>query len=532
MNWFPLCNYTHYSLLRGFSKPEELVRKCLDNGYEYCGIADYKTLSGAVSFYKECTDNGIKPIIGCSFDTFKLFAKNKDGWYDLIQLVSSLDADGNYDKSFLDHICCRGNLLAVVNKDTQLRMNNDDVYQHCSDTASSYFSYKEQARLQQILICSSHKTSFSKVKGHKNYPKFKQFFERNDLYLKNRDEVNQGSALLKDISLKCDQYNILHKPILPHFEVPAGHDEESYLKSICNKGWSRLLEGSSKITSDIDRDKYRQRYEHELSVIKEANLFGYFLIVHDIIDYVVRNGWLYGPGRGSAAGCLISYLMGITQIDPLEFDLLFERFYNSGRNTADRVSLPDIDIDIPSERRDQIISYIKDKYGHDKVSQMLTFTRLQGKSALKEVLRINNACGFSEMNEITKHIPDKAAISDQLEEMDKEDRSIIRWTLLNNDKIKDFCSIDDDGNLHGDYAEYFKQAIEIEKTFKAQSVHAAGVVISAQPLSTICPMVNHGDDKIAALEMDDLEAIGNTKFDVLAVRVLDKHMRIRKLNNL
>ncbi|NDB84409.1 MAG: trans-splicing intein-formed DNA polymerase III subunit alpha N-terminal partner DnaE-N, partial [Alphaproteobacteria bacterium] len=239
-----------------------------------------------------------------------------------------------------------------------------------------------------------------------------------------------------------------------------------------------------------------------------------------------------GPGRGSAAGCLISYLVGITKIDPLEFDLLFARFYNAGRNSADHISLPDIDMDVPGKHRDAIIGYIKDKYGHDRVSQMLTFGRLQGKSAIKEVLRINEACSFAEMNAISNCIPDEAKISDQLAEMDDEDRSIIRWALINNaDDLRDFCRINDNGELEGEYADYFNQAIRIEGTFKTQGKHAAGVVISAEPLCKVCPMVKQkgSQEKIAGLEMADLEALGHVKFDVLGINLLDKIMKIQEI---
>jgi DNA polymerase-3 subunit alpha len=224
--------------------------------------------------------------------------------------------------------------------------------------------------------------------------------------------------------------------------------------------------------------------------------------------------------------------MQITMIDPIEFNLLFERFYNDGRNTEDHVSLPDIDMDVPTGKRDAIIQELKERYGAENVSQMCTFGRLQGRSAIKEVLRVNQACGFGEMNYITKYIPDEAAISDQLAMMDEEDRSIIRWALLNNaDDLRDYCHIDDDGELRGDYSEYFQQAIDMEGTFKTQGKHAAGVVISAQPLHEVCPMVNQksGGEKIAGLEMNDLEALGHVKFDVLGINLLDKLMYVKEL---
>jgi DNA polymerase-3 subunit alpha len=255
--------------------------------------------------------------------------------------------------------------------------------------------------------------------------------------------------------------------------------------------------------------------------------------VHDLS---VENSHTYNvEGLGvhnSAAGCLISYLICVTQIDPIEFDLLFARFYNAGRNTEDHISLPDIDMDVPANHRDDVIKYLKDKYGNDKVSQMITFGRLQGRSAIKEVLRVNEACSFAEMNAITKIIPNEAEISDQLAEMDDDDRSIIRWALINNaDELQDFCRINDDGSLDGDYSEYFEQAIKLEGTFKTQGKHAAGVVISKEPLYKVCPMVKQkgSSEKIAGLEMVDLEALGHVKFDVLGLTLLDKIMYVEHI---
>jgi DNA polymerase-3 subunit alpha len=188
-------------------------------------------------------------------------------------------------------------------------------------------------------------------------------------------------------------------------------------------------------------------------------------------------------------------------------------------------------MDVPSKKRDNVIEYLKTKYGNDHVSQMLTFGRLQGRSAIKEVLRVYEACSFAEMNTITKYIPNEAEISDQLADMDDDERSIIRWALINNSKeLRDFCYINDDGKLDGEYAEYFKQAIAIEGTFKTQGKHAAGVVISAEPLYKACPMVKEkgSNEKIAGLEMSDLEALGHVKFDILGLSLLDKIMHIKE----
>lgn len=533
-DWFPLNNYTHYSLLKGFSKPEELIKKCKDNGYTACGLCDYKTLSGAISFYKACKKFGIKPIIGCSFDNFRIFAKNKSGWHDLIKLVSSIDENGNISNELLDDVFKAGNLI-------KMSMGID------KSMPVSYYTNKEDAKLHRILLCSDMKTTLPKINKYirpdkhgnisvssemnKHMDKLEYFMSDKYYVLDKQESSELNTDKLQEIYDTCENYDILSKPNLPKFSCPNDQSEEEYLKELCRIGWKNLLIDNNKVSDQDSKNKYLERFKEEFDVIKNANLFGYFLIVRDIIHYCESQGWLCGPGRGSAAGCLISYLIGITKIDPIEFDLLFARFYNAGRNTEDYISLPDIDMDVPGKKRDEVIQYLKEKYGNDHVSQMITFGRLQGRSAIKEVLRIHEACSFAEMNTITKSIPNEAEISDQLADMDDENRSIIRWALINNSKeLRDFCYINDNGELEGDYAEYFNQAIQIEGTFKTQGKHAAGVVISSKRLNTVCPMVKQRDssEKIAGLEMADLEALGHVKFDVLGITLLDKIMKIQE----
>lgn len=529
---YPLCNYTHYSLLKGFSKPKQLSKKCVENEYPACGISDYKSISGAVSFYKTCKDNNIKPIIGCSFDHYTLFAKNKQGWFDLIEIVSSLSPEGNEYFHITENICKRGNLICLTHDKSPC--DGSLTFKHNPLTTPSHYVEKDDAHLHRILLCSAMKTTLPKVNTLLRSGKLEQneeFFIKDTFYVKSNSEMpddEYGELCLEKIYNLCEDYEILNPPMLPKFPTPTGQSEEEYLKQLCRNGWVKFLSKTGKVDKEDDKQKYLDRFTTEFDVINQAKLFGYFLIVQDIIRYVKSQGWLAGPGRGSAAGCLISYLIEITQIDPIEFDLLFERFYNAARTD----SLPDIDMDVPANKRDDIIEYLKSTYGKDNVSQMLTFGRLQGRSAVKEVLRISDVCSFSEMNEITKSIPDEAAISDQLQEMDEDERSIIRWALINNaDDLRDFCFINDNGDLDGDYAEFFKQAIEIEGTFKTQGKHAAGVVISAEPLHKVCPMVNQrsGGEKIAGLEMADLEALGHVKFDVLGLTLLDKIMKVEEL---
>ena len=326
----------------------------------------------------------------------------------------------------------------------------------------------------------------------------------------------------------CEDYDILHKPMLPPFSCPNDTNPDEYLRELCRKGWKE------KIANNIekeDQQQYIDRIKYELDILQGADLSSYFLIVGDIVNKVRLEHWLPGPGRGSAAGCLVSYLIGITSIDPIKYNLIFERFYNSGRNTKDRISMPDIDVDVPINKREYIIEYIKSKYGHDKVSQMITFNTMKGRGALKEVLRVYGNITFDEMNRITKYIPDEAKISDELQQMkeDTGEASILRWALENNvDKLKEWCYIDDNNELSGPLAKRFEQAIRLEGTKSNQSKHAAGVVISSQNLGSVCPMVYDSKNKqlIAGMEMQDLEALGIIKFDVLGIAMLDKIMNI------
>ena len=292
-------------------------------------------------------------------------------------------------------------------------------------------------------------------------------------------------------------------------------------------GWKEKI---ANIIPKEQHQVYVDRIKNELDVLQGANLSSYFLIVQDIVDYVRRNDWLPGPGRGSSAGCLVSYLIGITSIDPIKHNLLFERFFNPARAS----SMPDIDVDVPINKRENIIAYIKEKYGANKVSQMITYNTMKGRGALKEVLRVYGNISFDEMNRITKAIPDEAKIADELQEMKEEtgEASIIRWALENNvDKLKEWCYINEDNELSGPLAKRFEQAIRLEGTKSNQSKHAAGIVISVNDLSDVCPMIydNKNDQLIAGMEMQDLESLGMIKFDILGIALLDKVMTISDL---
>ena len=400
-------------------------------------------------------------------------------------------------------------------------------------TADSHYAEKRDAGDHLLLLCTAMRTPLRKIKAkldQKQDVGFSGFMKSNNFHIPTLEEiqaVNQPWEIENSLSIadRCEEYDILGTPQLPKFKCPQDMAEEDHLRQLCRDGWQSKLSGR---LTEQEKTDYAERIKKELDVISGANLSGYFLIVRDIVNSVNDKNWIPGPGRGSAAGCLVSYLVNITQVNPMKYGLIFERFYNAGRNTGGHVSLPDIDIDVPATKRDEVIDYIRNKYGKDKVGQMVTFGRLQGRSALKEVLRMNEACSYDEMNVITKSLPHEHEVSDQLSEM--EDPSVIKWTLMNQPEVlREYCRMNDDGTLEGDYAKRFEQAMRIEGTFKSQGKHAAGVVISSHNLDNVCPMVRDkkATEKIAGMEMNDLEAMGHVKFDILGVSLLDKVMGIR-----
>lgn len=331
------------------------------------------------------------------------------------------------------------------------------------------------------------------------------------------EEIENTNALL-DL---CEDYSIFRKPSLPRF-APADVDEFELFKQKCREGWVKRLR------PDWDKQVYGERIKKELEVFQRANLEGYFLITQDIMDYAHINGWMTGPGRGSVGGSLIAYLLNITEIDSIKYDLIFERFYNEGRNTEGNFSYPDIDSDFPATKREYIINYIRNKYGEDRVGQIATFGRLQGRSALKETLRAHNACDDQTANQITKFIPNEAEIADDMEENQID--SILEFVLQNDPKaVSDYCIMKDDGTLDGEYAEYFKQAIRIEGTFKSTGKHASGMVISKDPLNEVCPMIDQQGDIICGMDMRDIEKLGLVKFDLLGLSCLDKLMAVNSM---
>jgi len=653
MSWFPLHTHSHFSLLDGLSKPEQIAERIIENGFAGCALTDHGTIAGVPSFLsalgsvckcghpkrihhngEECQKGcgckkfekaGVKAIAGCEFYIAQrdatvrdktngfhshlcVLAKNPAGWKGLVQASSAsnkpevfyrkprLDLErlasyskGNFitfsghmgsdlanclfaepkaafgartyeqakgmlrsdwleqakltiarykslfgEKNFwveiqlVDH----ANLPPSVVVAECLREAAFQTHTPSVATADSHYPRMEDAADQRILLCSALETTLKEVQRKLDAAEdvgLGAFFKSNRYHIPTSGEMlelhtDEELSNARLIGEMCEPIKISGKPMLPTFQCPGGMTPDDYLRQLARDGWTK------KITTKVpkkDQAKYAERVKSELQVLTEAGLSSYFLIVQDFIRFAVEQlKSRVGEGRGSAAGCLVSYLIGITKIDPLAFGLIFERFYNAGRNTKDRVALPDIDSDFPIRIRELVIAYIRQKYGEDRVCQMVTFSRMQGRGAMKDVLRARERCNYEEMNRITEHIPDESAIADELQEMMEEtgESSIIHWALENNaEALKEWCFINDKGDLEGPLAIEFAQAIRLEGTKRSQGKHASGLIITSEVLSDIVPMVfdKSSGHMIVGVDMRDAEEMGLVKFDILGLRTLD-----------
>lgn len=590
-NYTPLNLKTHNSLLTGLSKPEQITDRLKELNIEAAGIADHNILSGNIDYYKALKKGGHKSLLGCQFNIcsepstkqekdnrqtsyLNLVARNKVGWKNLIRLITlsnrpdrfyhkprlSLDDFGGYTDGLIAYAGSNMSILAKdkSNKDklvglfgkdnlfVEVQLFNKDTVQAdemralaASEglrpiaTPNPYYLSREDVYDQRVLLCSSLGTTFPQVQTRlleSDEDGYSPFFKNDCYFLPAYDEMLafghteaelQNTNLLRDM---CESYDVTHKPILPEFKCPNGMNPDEYLRQLCREGWKPKV--MSKIAKALESG-YVERVKEELGVLQGAGLSSYFLILDDICRFIQRKGWLPNVGRGSAAGCLVSYLISLTQVDPIKYGLIFSRFYNEGRNTKDRVSMPDIDIDVPSSKRDEVLAYIKSVYGDNNVGQICAFQTMKGRGAIKAVLGAYGATPFELMNKITEPIPDEAEIADDLQVMKEEEdeSSIIKWTLENRGKqLQEWVTLKEDGTIDGPLAKRFEQAIRLEGTRKSYGKHASGVVISTENLGDVCPLIidKKNDMMITGLEMKNVEDIGLVKLDILGVNLLDK----------
>jgi DNA polymerase III subunit alpha len=315
-----------------------------------------------------------------------------------------------------------------------------------------------------------------------------------------------------DIADKIEEYDIRRKFSIPQF----WDNPDKLLRDICEEQLGKKVP---------DTPEYRNRVDHELKTLALGNVESYFLLVKDYIDFAESQNILTGCSRGSSGGSLVSYLCNITKIDPLEYNLLFSRFISEDRLAAGQ--LPDIDSDFAASKRDIILDYIKNKYGHENVAELITHGTLQGRGALKDVLRVYNACDFTTMNNITNLFPKRDQVSDKLAEF-KEDYgtdSLIIYSLVTDAKaFSDYCHYDiNTGEFTGEYAKYFEIAVKLEGAIKSEAKHPCAVIISDKPISDSAPLFkDKNGNLLCAYDAAPAELVGLVKYDILGISALDK----------
>jgi DNA polymerase-3 subunit alpha len=427
------------------------------------------------------------------------------------------------------------NMPGAVGTAACLRRVARDTGARVVATPSAHYATAEQASDHRLLLAIGEKKTLRELQeGGRGAAT--PFFRSNRYHIPSAGELVEAGntpdelAATLAVAEMCEAVRVEGPPVLPSFPCPDGVSPDDHLKALCRDGWRRKIVG--KVPAGRVGE-YGDRAREELGVLTGAGLAGYFLIVHDYCGWARGQGMLV-DARGSGAGCLVSYLLDISTPDPVVFHLDFTRFYNAGRNTPGKAAIPDIDVDFPSTRRAEVLDYIRRKYGRENVVQIAAYSRIQGRAAIKDVLGAHGAVSFAEANLISEAVPDESKVSDDLQAMVEEEgeSSLIRWALENRPKdLAPYCKLDGEGNLVGEYATQFAQAIRLEGTIRHRSRHPGGVIISTTPLADSAPLVHDDkiDEMILGVDMREAEAMGLVKFDVLGVAVLDKLAACRRL---
>ena len=557
MGFTHLHSHTEFSLLDSSNKVKEYVKRVKELGMDAAAITDHGVMYGAVDFYKAAKAEGIKPIIGCEvyvapgsrFEREKsvsddryfhlvLLAENNTGYSNLCKLVSRGFTEGYYYKPRVDEellreyhegiialsACLAGELPRAI-----LRGMNDqakDVIRKYKDIfgENNYFlelqdhGIAQQSTVNAALIGLSKEMGVGLVATNDVHYTYKEDYEAHDLllciqtqrsvkdedrmryegeqyYIKSPEEMAQLFKYIPEaientekIAKRCDVTIEFGNTKLPHFEVPQGYTSLTYLKSLCDKGMAERYPD--------DDGSIRERLEYELSVIERMGYVDYFLIVWDFINYARSKDIPVGPGRGSAAGSVVSYCLHITNIDPIRYQLLFERFLN-----PERVSMPDIDIDFCYERRQEVIDYVSKKYGKEKVVQIVTFGTLAAKGVIRDVGRVMDL-PYALCDNLAKMIPNELNIT------------LKKALEMNQDLKKEY---EDNEQTHY----LIDMCMRLEGLPRHTSMHAAGVVICPEAADEYVPLSRGSDGSITTQYiMTTLEELGLLKMDFLGLRTL------------
>lgn len=477
----PLKVTTDYTLLKSLIKMPDLISFLCDNKINACGICD-ENLYGVLDFYFSCKKNNIKPIIGLSIKLNNLevclYAINYEGYKNLLK-IHTLKEKNELNVLNIKEFC--KNILVI------LPYESKELYNEFSCFDVIFIGYKTQYEKINALAITKNIVFFKDLKVLKKEEV--SYLKYLDMLRKDNIEVNSDCCYCDDVS----DENIEKIVNLINIEIPLDkryipkYSDNSYelLKNLCVKGLNKRLNG--KVSKE-----YVDRLKYELDVINKMGFVDYFLIVYDYVLYAKKNNILVGPGRGSAAGSLVSYSIGITEIDPISFGLMFERFLN-----PERITMPDIDIDFDAYKREQVIDYVRSKYEISNVALGLTFTTLKSKLVLREIGKILNISN-NLLDSFIKCINGNLSLKDNLK----------------NESVKKYI------NNYKEIKELYVISMHLEGLKKNTSIHAAGVVISNEKLDEVIPIHYENNTLITGCTMEYMESIGLLKMDFLAVKNL------------
>ncbi len=494
MKYIPFNVKTDYLLLSSLIKLDDLISFCVSHKLDRCAICD-DNLGASLEFYNKCISNNIKPVIGLfvNYGDYELYlyAENYDGYKNLLK-INTFKESGSIDENIL--IKYSNNVLCVIPYEAR------ELFNKFSCWNNTFIGYKNNEEKVNSLLLTSNVVYNVNIKMFRKEDKvyleylnklggFNNLLEKNYISEVSLEESLEYDNLFGKINLVFE----FGEKYIPVFNKDKNSDE--YLSRLANVGLLKRLNNECS-------DEYKKRLDYELSVIKEMGFTDYFLIVYDYVLYAKKNKILVGPGRGSAAGSLVCYATGITDIDPIKYNLLFERFLNK-----DRVTMPDIDIDFDSNKRDEIISYVRGKYGYKNVAVGLTYNTYKAKLILREVAKLFNV-DSSLFEKFIKLVDRSKSLRDNL------DNKFLKKYLDTYDELKNI----------------YKVSIRLENLKKNVSTHAAGVVICSEELDNIIPIRASGDNYTTGITMDYLEDLGILKMDFLGLKnlslissILEKH---------
>jgi len=490
----PLNIKTENTLLSSLIRIDDLIDFALKNNIKSLTITDNK-MYGVYYFYKKCINNNIKPIVGLEviINNFKiiLYCKSYNGYKNLLKITSSEDINLDILNTYNNDLVCIVPFESVSLYDELVNIYNDVFIGYKNSDEEKNLNYDNLVYMNEILCLEKKEQEYLKylksiddgipVKSVSNYSNnyLKLFDEVNSMYPKYLDNNYKiGNMCVLEIELQHD--------LLPKYPCPDGLDSYNYLKRLCVDGLKRLF-------GDTVSKKYVDRLKYELDIINKMGFCNYFLIVSDYVSFAKSNGILVGPGRGSAAGSLVSYVLGITTIDPIHYDLLFERFLN-----PERVTMPDIDVDFEYTRRQEVVDYCIQKYGKKRVCPIITFGTLAAKQSIRDV----GKCLELPLKTIDKLC---SMIDSKLD---------LKSNYDSNPKIKNYLSTDK--NL----VHLYRVASHLEGLKRHTSIHAAGIVMSCIDLDNIIPLDKSHEFYTTAYSMEFLEELGLLKMDFLALKNL------------